>query len=502
MNTAFPRQPATRLKRWAIARLPAALFGTGRVLLFTRFSLLRPAARLLLHENLATLRDNFDRAFYLSQIASGWDRRCAMRDPPLHYLCLGQYLGLSPALGFDPRHYRDENPELRSAGNLFLHYLRHGRAEGRTPHPLAARAPPENGPVALALDHQRGGGSTKYLDLYERRLANEGFTPLRLRRLPGRTPQFLIGDMQVIDPFVNEDAFIATATRLDTRRLVMNHYIDLPVTAPDWTRRIAARLGVEYEVILHDYFLACRRIDLIDRNRRYCGLAPVETCQTCLAGFANRADPAEWRRSAHRLLSDAARVVVPSADLATRIAKAFPGIRPEVFEPEDDTAWPAEALPNIAPDEPLRLAVIGSLNVPKGADVIARLARELAARRAPLQIVVLGKAAESRALRRHSVIVTGRYREADIDELLARHRAHAVFFPAIWPETWSFVLSIALRNGLPVIAFDIGAIAARLRRLGRGTVLPYAMSENAAALADALLAQRAAWRTGRAGEGG
>jgi hypothetical protein len=58
--------------------------------------------------------------------------------------------------------------------------------------------------------------------------------------------------------------------------------------------------------------------------------------------------------------------------------------------------------------------------------------------------------------------------------------------PAIWPETWSFVLIDVLKQGLTVIVFDIGAPAARLRRLGRGRVLPFAL----AADTDKLMATR------------
>lgn len=478
-----------------LRRAAPALFLCARVFLLGPASPLRPAARLVLWRSRADLRGRFDRTFYLSQIASRWDRACAARDPILHYLCIGGHLGLSPDIGFDPRHYHDDNPALPSPG--YLHYLRHGAAEGRPPRPLAqprlARVgAPVGAPVALALDHQRGGGSTRYLDLYERRLADEGYATVRARRLPGRVPQFLIEDRPV-DPFADEPAFIAAARRLGVRRLVMNHYIDLPSEAHDWTRRVSDRLGSAYEVILHDYFLACRRTDLIDRRGRYCGVASAAGCRACLGRLARPVDPAVWRERSAGLLAGAVRVVAPSADLADRIAAIFPGIRPEVFEPEDDTRWPAEIRPVIAPGEDLRLAVIGALNVPKGFAVVAALARAVACQRAPIRLAVLGAPLDAPALQRHGVIVTGRYREDEIDAQIAQHRPHAAFFPAIWPETWSFVLSTALRHGLPVFAFDIGAIAARLRRLRRGTVLPYALSLDAPALAARLLSHREGW---------
>jgi hypothetical protein len=107
-----------------------------------------------------------------------------------------------------------------------------------------------------------------------------------------------------------------------------------------------------------------------------------------------------------------------------------------------------------------------------------------------LQVEVIGSSFDDARLRRCGVAVHGRYREADIDGLLAARGAHAAWLPAIWPETWSFVQSVAMRNGLPVLAFDHGAIAERLRRLRRNTLLPLELSRDPAALMEALLAYR------------
>src|SRR5271155_4699955 len=102
------RNEPSRLLR----RAAPALFFAARFFVFAAASPLRPAARLILRRSYSALRDRFDRAFYLSQIVSAWDRACAARDPILHYLCVGRHLGLSPDIDFDPRHYRDDHPSL------------------------------------------------------------------------------------------------------------------------------------------------------------------------------------------------------------------------------------------------------------------------------------------------------------------------------------------------------------------------------------------------------
>jgi glycosyltransferase involved in cell wall biosynthesis len=63
-----------------------------------------------------------------------------------------------------------------------------------------------------------------------------------------------------------------------------------------------------------------------------------------------------------------------------------------------------------------------------------------------------------------------------------------VLLPAIWPETYSYALTLALRTGLPVAAFDLGAPAERLRAYPNGHLLPGALATDPAAFNDRLLA--------------
>src|SRR5205085_4432934 len=100
---------------------------------------------------------------------------------------------------------------------------------------------------------------------------------------------------------------------------------------------------------------------------------------------------------------------------------------------------------------------------------------------------------EWRALRGVKVRITGAYTPEDEDALIAEHAPHVVFFPSIWPETWSFVLTAALRRGLPVVAFDTGAPAERLRELGRGHLLPLEMAQRPGALLDVFMKLRQSW---------
>jgi glycosyltransferase involved in cell wall biosynthesis len=133
------------------------------------------------------------------------------------------------------------------------------------------------------------------------------------------------------------------------------------------------------------------------------------------------------------------------------------------------------------------------LSVPKGAHVLQGLAREASRRRAPFDFRLIGDSPNAKALKQAGVEVTGFYRAEDLDRLIEEASPHVVFLPSIWPETWSFVLGAALGHGLPVVAFDIGAPAERLRRLGRGHLLPAKLASTPADLLAAFRRLRDGW---------
>jgi glycosyltransferase involved in cell wall biosynthesis len=77
------------------------------------------------------------------------------------------------------------------------------------------------------------------------------------------------------------------------------------------------------------------------------------------------------------------------------------------------------------------------------------------------------------------VFITGRFQSSEAVELIRMQDADAAFVPSIWPETWCLSLGDIWRAGLRAVAFDIGAPAERIRRTGRGFVLPLGLVPSA-----------------------
>ncbi|KAA0121578.1 glycosyl transferase, partial [Methylobacterium sp. P1-11] len=161
-----------------------------------------------------------------------------------------------------------------------------------------------------------------------------------------------------------------------------------------------------------------------------------------------------------------------------------------------------------------RVAVLGAISLPEGGLLLQALAADARKRDLPLHFSIVGFSdpALTGGLERAGVTETGRYstddptldrvaraalqiaktgRHWEDDEfldLVTQVSADLVLLPSIWPETYAYALTLALRTGLPVAAFDLGAPAERLRGMPNGHLLPCALVTDPAACNDHLLA--------------
>ena len=246
------------------------------------------------------------------------------------------------------------------------------------------------------------------------------------------------------------------------------------------------RFPCGYEAAIHDYAWICPRVTLVGRGNRYCGEPAAAACADCIrregAVIEGISVPALRARS-RRWLSGAHRITAPSADTVTRIRRYFDV--PIELQPHAAVAIPAQ--PRWSPAAGRRrVALLGGIGVHKGFEVLLRCARDARRRRLPLEFVVVGTTADdARLLKAGNVSITGRYVEHEALHLLQRERPDLIWLPSVWPETWCYALDHALATGVPVVAFDIGALGERLRPLAQGLLLPPALGP--AAINDALV---------------
>jgi len=282
----------------------------------------------------------------------------------------------------------------------------------------------------------------------------------------------------------------ALLQRLRLQRLEVHHFFGLPPAALE----LAVSLGVPYEVFVHDYAWICPRISLLNGAGEYCGEPELKVCEACVerhgAALPETISVSQLRARSARIFKAAQRIVAPCEDVKRRLLRYVPDVSIEVTPWEAAEVARAPAPHAKARSGRARVLVPGAINTPKGYDVLLACAQDAARRDLELEFVVIGFSRDDAALRATGrVSLTGPYEEHELPSLLERESGDMVWLASIMPETWSYTLTQAMRHGLPIAAFDIGAIAERLRSRNGGLLLP--LGDAPSSINDALLRHEA-----------
>ncbi len=237
---------------------------------------------------------------------------------------------------------------------------------------------------------------------------------------------------------------------------------------------------------LHDLAAACLRVRLGGAPDPACALArggsPCDECPRGPATSVGALAP-ESRAAAARLIARAEALVLPSDFLRRRLAQVFPALDAARVE----LLPPARALPRLPARAagPLRhAAFVGAAHPHKGAAVLAEVVGSAPVPGLRFSALGGGAPAWQVELRRRGVAVRGYYRDGSLPRRLRALDIDLVLLLSVWPESWGLTLDESWAAGLPVLLFDGGAPADRVRALGGGRVV--ALAEGAAGIARAL----------------
>lgn len=334
------------------------------------------------------------------------------------------------------------------------------------------------GGAVLLIAHGWTGGTARVVRERAEAIAESGRTPVVLRGEAGKT------SVDAAEGYPNLRFDLPAELPALVRLLAAAHPAEVEihhVRDQDFSiLTLSDRFRIPHDVWVHDYLWLCPRLSLVTGEGRFCGEPPAEACVPCVArwgdGLERPASAASLRAMSATLFAAARAVIVPSQDVATRLRRHFPRaplrVRPWEPDPQAPPAPCRRATPQ-RPDALLRVAVVGAIGMEKGVEVLVACATDAAERDLPLRFELVGYTeSDPRLLATGKAGVTGPFEARDAPALIAATGAQIGFLPSIWPETWCYALSDAWNAGLDVAVFDIGTPAERVRRTGRGWVLP------------------------------
>ncbi|MFG1395461.1 glycosyltransferase [Roseixanthobacter pseudopolyaromaticivorans] len=243
---------------------------------------------------------------------------------------------------------------------------------------------------------------------------------------------------------------------------------------------IARTLHIPVIYSFHDYYSVCPSLRLLDGNNIYCGGVCTQSETACTPDLWDMAHSPPlkhrfvrtWKEMMENTLLACDAFVTTSQAARDLMRSHYPLLKDRPFNviPHGRDLVMTELVDVFppAPGTPLRLIAPGNISPAKGSDVLLQI-QELR----PvdeMEIHVVG--ASVAEVQNSALITSGPYTREDFPEIVARIRPHIGLVLSIWPETYSHTLTELWSCGVPVIAFDRGAVGERIRESGGGWLLP------------------------------
>ncbi len=345
--------------------------------------------------------------------------------------------------------------------------------------------------VDLLFDHQLGGGANKFREEKIAQILRSGRDVvlvtfdlprvqyrLELRQSSGKRDEVL----------ENLNALQAKLSQARYSTIHVNNLVSFPdpLMMIQLVERLMRQSNSELTLYLHDYLPACPSYTLINADGKYCGIPSAETCRICLKtnksvfpSFVVLKEIMPWRDAWDQLFRTATTIVAFSQSTIDIFQRAFTAsdwrekivLQPHVV---DISRYP-RILPQM--NKPLKIAVIGNINFVKGAEIVHDMLALIEQRQLPVSVVVIG------TLERHSaspaLTVTGPFENSMLPKMLEQHGIGVCWLPSICPETFSYVTEEIITMGLPLVCFDLGAPASRVRRYEMGEVAKEVSAQSA-----------------------
>lgn len=329
-------------------------------------------------------------------------------------------------------------------------------------------------PRILLVSHRLGGGVTQHLGELQRYYGRRACFIRLVPAEDGRGVALSLAPLAQDTLFFNlqdatdEAELLALLRWLGIGRVHYHHLMEVPARVLE----LPAALGCDYDLTVHDYYLVNANPSLTDDQGRFAGDDPGLRDAACVRHYPlPEGTTAEgWRARYLPWLKGAHRLIFPSRDVAGRFLAAFDD---EQLAARAVVAWHQDAegvaWPEVRPlpqGRPLRVLVLGALSREKGALVLERVAGLL---RDKVEFHLLGYGFKTLDL----VVEHGAYQAENLQARLDAIAADVVWFPAQWPETYSYTFSIALGQGLPVVYPNLGAFAERAEGRAFSYMLPW-----------------------------
>lgn len=336
----------------------------------------------------------------------------------------------------------------------------------------------------LAFDHNLGGGAAKYLvgkkDYYVK--AGRAFVILRFDfNKEFYIINFYSQECNLKLHIKKRSDWVEVAEYLGVSEIWVNElvtYPDLYLMLKE-IKEFSFNHSVPIKMLIHDYFSVCPTINLLNYRERYCGVPECKECNECLKKVKSLQSldyesMEKWRKEWGEFIRSCHEVVVFSEDSKNIVERAFGPLENILVIPHR-----IDYLPKLEKKykitKTLNIGLLGVLTKHKGRSLVAQMVQIIEREKLNVRIILIGSS--SKVIKSDVFKQTGAYTRDSIPRLILENDIDVFLIPSIWPETFSYTTEEIMTIGLPVMCFNIGAPAERVKRYEKGIIIPEISAE-------------------------
>ncbi len=339
--------------------------------------------------------------------------------------------------------------------------------------------------VYLVVDQALGGGANHYTQALVENYLTEGKKVLQLIYDYYAHTFVLHFDYReyhfsfAIDTLDKVKAFIS---QLRLQEIFVNNIVSFqePVKFLQWIEALIREDHTKLIIPIHDYYPICQNYTLLNPQAEFCEIPDaLQECQKCLKEndlewktFINdTVDIQTWRREWGNLLGLSDTIICFSHSSKELLLRAYKDLDSQKIEiiPHQVAPLDPVVLPTRSDKSYTTLGILGAINQAKGAGIIETLIKEIDDKKMPIKIVLIGEI--SNTISSDSFLVTGRYQREELPQLIAKHEIDICLIPSVCPETFSYTTQEIMMMEMPLMVFDLGAPAERVKAYDKGIVL-------------------------------
>ncbi len=236
---------------------------------------------------------------------------------------------------------------------------------------------------------------------------------------------------------------------------------------------------LELHIPIHDYFPLCPSYTLLNEKNEYCAIPnDLNVCNMCLKKnvtaeykhFTQETDIKRWRSMWGKVFDHATSIICFSNSSKNIVMKVYPVYAKKIKVIPHNILGRYENIYDKmkSKNNEIRIGILGGINIAKGAYVIKNMIKYIDDNNIGIKIILIGDIGIE--INSPSFQKTGRYKKEELSSIIKNLHITKFFIPSIWPETFSYTTEEIMHMGYPLVVFDIGAPAERVRNYDKGYI--------------------------------